>query len=311
VKWNKVKTIISFTFSDNIRMKRTFALIALFILLFVTSMRFTAITFIRQALRTPHLRKAPDFSLLFFQNLLSNLALLLPFIGVMFGYDVVSGERERGTLRIILVQPIYRDEFLLGKFLGSLITMIFIITVSMSISTGISAALYGIVLNTSILWKFLLVILISTLYSTAWYAISLLVSIFSRRTSISALISIAIALIVIVIAPIIVTTYVMMTNPPPIFTGSESPQSRQSMIREWAMKVQRIQAQLTSFLPDTQFRRLIRSIVIVKNDLALSELILETSKAMLQSALSLTYIILLAILPLIASFIVFIKQELK
>jgi len=229
----------------------------------------------------------------------------------MFGYDVVSGERERGTLRIILVQPIYRDEFLLGKFLGSLITMIFIITVSMSISTGISAALYGIVLNTSILWKFLLVILISTLYSTAWYAISLLVSIFSRRTSISALISIAIALIVIVIAPIIVTTYVMMTNPPPIFTGSESPQSRQSMIREWAMKVQRIQAQLTSFLPDTQFRRLIRSIVIVKNDLALSELILETSKAMLQSALSLTYIILLAILPLIASFIVFIKQELK
>ncbi len=311
MKWNKVKTIISFTFSDNIRMKRTFALIALFILLFVTSMRFTAITFIRQALRTPHLRKAPDFSLLFFQNLLSNLALLLPFIGVMFGYDVVSGERERGTLRIILVQPIYRDEFLLGKFLGSLITMIFIITVSMSISTGISAALYGIVLNTSILWKFLLVILISTLYSTAWYAISLLVSIFSRRTSISALISIAIALIVIVIAPIIVTTYVMMTNPPPIFTGSESPQSRQSMIREWAMKVQRIQAQLTSFLPDTQFRRLIRSIVIVKNDLALSELILETSKAMLQSALSLTYIILLAILPLIASFIVFIKQELK
>ena len=44
---------------------------------------------------------------------------LAPLLGIMFGFDAVSGERSQGTLPRLLSQPIHRDEVILGKFGGA------------------------------------------------------------------------------------------------------------------------------------------------------------------------------------------------
>ena len=311
MKWDNIKLITSFTFSDNIRMKRTFALVVLFVILFVASMRLATLTVLRRIPGLPRalIRISPQRLLL--NNLLSNLALLLPFIGVMFGYDAISGEKERGTLRMILTQPIYRDEFLIGKFLGALSTIAFVILVSQVIAMGVSMAIYGIGMSMDLLWKLILFMLFSILYSISWYAIALLISVISNRTSYSALISIAIALSIIIIAPILVSVYVTIVNPPPIFTGSESPSARQNAIRKWLMETQRLRSSLMSFLPDFQFQRLLRGLIGISNDLSFQALLSETANVLLGSTLSLTYLVLMALIPLIASFMIFVKQELK
>ncbi|MCD6510637.1 MAG: ABC transporter permease subunit [Thermoprotei archaeon] len=311
MKWDNIKLITSFTFSDNIRMKRTFALVVLFVILFVASMRLATLTVLRRMPGLPKalIRISPQR--LFLNNLLSNLALLLPFIGVMFGYDAISGEKERGTLRMILTQPIYRDEFLIGKFLGALSTIAFVILVSQVIAMGVSMAIYGIGMSMDLLWKLILFMLFSILYSISWYAIALLISVISNRTSYSALISIAIALSIIIIAPILVSVYVTMVNPPPIFTGSESPSTRQNAIRKWLMETQRLRSSLMSFSPDFQFQRLLRGLIGISNDLSFQALLSETANVLLGSTLSLTYLVLMALIPLIASFMIFVKQELK
>ena len=311
MKWDNIKLITSFTFSDNIRMKRTFALVVLFVILFLASMRLATLTVLRRMPGLPKalIRISPQR--LFLNNLLSNLALLLPFIGVMFGYDAISGEKERGTLRMILTQPIYRDEFLIGKFLGALSTIAFVILVSQVIAMGVSMAIYGIGMSMDLLWKLILFMLFSILYSISWYAIALLISVISNRTSYSALISIAIALSIIIIAPILVSVYVTMVNPPPIFTGSESPSTRQNAIRKWLMETQRLRSSLMSFSPDFQFQRLLRGLIGISNDLSFQALLSETANVLLGSTLSLTYLVLMALIPLIASFMIFVKQELK
>lgn len=50
---------------------------------------------------------------------LTSLAIyLVPLIALLLGFDAIVGERERGTLDLLLSLPVTRAEILLGKYLG-------------------------------------------------------------------------------------------------------------------------------------------------------------------------------------------------
>lgn len=51
-------------------------------------------------------------------SLVSLVIYLVPLIAVILGYDAIVGEKERGSLELLLSMPITRFEILLGKFLG-------------------------------------------------------------------------------------------------------------------------------------------------------------------------------------------------
>jgi Cu-processing system permease protein len=51
-------------------------------------------------------------------SLTSLVIYLVPLIVLLLGYDAVAGERERGSLDLLLSLPITRVELLLGKFVG-------------------------------------------------------------------------------------------------------------------------------------------------------------------------------------------------
>ena len=41
-------------------------------------------------------------------------------MGLIFAYDAIAGERERGTLRLVLAQPIGRGQILLAKYISAM-----------------------------------------------------------------------------------------------------------------------------------------------------------------------------------------------
>ena len=50
---------------------------------------------------------------------LASLAIyLVPLLGLLLGYDGIAGERERGTLDLLLSYPPHPAEILMGKWLG-------------------------------------------------------------------------------------------------------------------------------------------------------------------------------------------------
>ena len=51
-------------------------------------------------------------------SLVSLVIYLIPLIALILGYDAIVGERERGSLDLLLSMPITRLELLLGKFSG-------------------------------------------------------------------------------------------------------------------------------------------------------------------------------------------------
>ena len=63
-------------------------------------------------------------------------AVLLSFMGILFTFDAISGEQERGTLRLMLANSVSRNTVICGKFLGAFfaIAIPFLIGVIVSIS---------------------------------------------------------------------------------------------------------------------------------------------------------------------------------
>ena len=51
-------------------------------------------------------------------SLVSLVIYLIPLIALLLGFDAIVGERERGSLELLLALPITRLELLLGKYLG-------------------------------------------------------------------------------------------------------------------------------------------------------------------------------------------------
>ena len=51
-------------------------------------------------------------------GMIALVQILVPIIGLMLGYATIAGEKERGSLALLLSYPVSRVEILIGKFLG-------------------------------------------------------------------------------------------------------------------------------------------------------------------------------------------------
>ncbi len=110
---------------------------------------------------------------------------LLSFIPLLFTFDALSGEREQGTLRLCLANPISRPVLLIGKFLGTLITVLipFVFAVLLNLTvisvdswTQLSAADWG---------RLALILLIASCYAGIFVGLGLMVSAGTREPRVS------------------------------------------------------------------------------------------------------------------------------
>lgn len=72
-------------------------------------------------------------------SLVSLVIYLVPLIALVLGFDAIVGERERGSLDLLLSMPITRLELLLGKYLG--------LAAALAFSTVAGFGLVGVILS--------------------------------------------------------------------------------------------------------------------------------------------------------------------
>ncbi len=117
-------------------------------------------------------------------SLVSLVIYLIPLIGLVLGFDAIVGERERGSLDLLLSMPITRLELLLGKYLG--------LAAALSFSTVAGFGLVGVVLSPQLdpgaLFHYAGFVLSSVLLGLAFLSLAVMVSAFaSDRTRASGL----------------------------------------------------------------------------------------------------------------------------
>ena len=109
----------------------------------------------------------------------------LSLVALLFTFDAISGEREQGTLRLMLANSIPRHTVLTGKFLGALI--------SVSIPFGIGVLMNLLLISTSRtlhlgaeVWGRLgIICFIAILYTSLFLVLGLLVSARARQSAVS------------------------------------------------------------------------------------------------------------------------------
>ena len=124
----------------------------------------------------------PDFTTLDWTFI---VGYVLSFVAILFTFDSVSGELERGTLRLTLANPIPRHIVLVGKFLGAFISINipFAVAVLMNlllISTSDTAQL-----NAEAWGRLGILCAVIILYSCLFIALGLLISAAVRESGVS------------------------------------------------------------------------------------------------------------------------------
>jgi len=120
------------------------------------------------------------------------MSIFIPIIGIALGFDAINSERTGGNLSRILAQPIYRDSLINGKFLSGLTVITILIVSVVAIVAGLGLRLIGVPPEAEEILRLFIFIIVSILYGAFWMSLSVLFSVLFKKTSTSALASIAV-----------------------------------------------------------------------------------------------------------------------
>ncbi len=127
---------------------------------------------------------------------------VLSLIALLFTFDSISGERERGTLRLTLANSIPRHLLLIGKFLGALISISIPFILSILMNLLIISTASGIHLRPEIWERIGIIFFISILYTCLFLGLGLLVSAKVKRSAVSLVILLLVWVVFVVFMPI-------------------------------------------------------------------------------------------------------------
>ncbi len=104
------------------------------------------------------------------------ISLPLSFLALFLTYDSICGEKEAGTLRLILSRPIPRSKILLGKYAGAMTTIGIPLFVGLLVSLIIIYSSGAIELHANDWLKMLVIILLSILYLSIFVLLGIFIS---------------------------------------------------------------------------------------------------------------------------------------
>jgi len=201
-------------FADAITSKRFWIVMFLFFLLYIAF----GSMFYLSGMLSPSTATAIRPILQVFMNTISSLSLMAPVMGIAFGYDAISRERESGTLRLLLSRPIYREDVINGKMISAIALIGMTISASALLAVSASILLLGLSPGLDDIVRLFLLIILSMVFTFAYYSISLLLSTLSSKSGNSLIISFGIWALFTFILPIaaFVIGFAMLGMPPAV-----------------------------------------------------------------------------------------------
>jgi ABC-type transport system involved in multi-copper enzyme maturation permease subunit len=123
----------------------------------------------------------PPFDFLFIVTIIMSL------LAILFSYDAITGERQSGTLRLVIANSISRTTILFAKFVGGTASLIIPFILSLLIGVLYVSINPAIQWDSSAWMELALLTAASITFITLFYLLGLMVSTFSRYSSTSIL----------------------------------------------------------------------------------------------------------------------------
>jgi len=240
---NKSLTIARREFADVITSRRFWLIGGLFLLLYVANIYGVSLGF-----RMGEAFGSNRLMLQIGSNVASTLGLLAPLLGIALAFDAISGERERGTLRILLSRPLYREDVINGKMISAAAVIGLTVTASALLSVSASILLQGITVTSDDIVRLGFFVGVSILFAFAYYAVSLFISTFSSKSGHSLTISLGVWIFFAFILPILASfiATAILGSPPAFFYNQTSRPGGQTQISGSFANYTRRVAEITS-----------------------------------------------------------------
>lgn len=132
-----------------------------------------------ESLDNPYLQLFASIDLVYiFQVMLSLLALL-------FAYDAIAGDLEKGTLRLVISHPVGRGSILFAKYVGALGSLMLPVLISLMMVFLILSVSDSIKLSGDNFLQIGGIVVTTVIYLSAFYLMGLLISTINRSSSTS------------------------------------------------------------------------------------------------------------------------------
>ena len=142
-----------------------------------------------------------------FLNLFSSVDLILIFqvilslLALLFAHDAIAGEREAGTLRLTMANPVSRPVILLAKYISAMACLMLPVIMSLLLVLILFSISGSILLSGDDWLRIGGILLISIIYLSAFYLIGLLTSVITRRAATALMLSMVIWSTLVLIYP--------------------------------------------------------------------------------------------------------------
>lgn len=129
------------------------------------------------------------------------IRLIMSLLALLFSYDAIAGERERGTLRAVLANSLPRSTLLLAKIVSGFVCVMIPLVFSTCVGLVLVHIFSGDSFSGSDWLRFGLIFLVSAGYVALFYFMGLLLSIFCRGSKTALLSAFFVWIIFILIIP--------------------------------------------------------------------------------------------------------------
>ena len=134
-------------------------------------------------------------------DLVAFVGLILSLMAIVFGYDAVCGEKERGTLRLMLSYSVPRHLVLLSKWIGGYVTLIVPFLLTVMVGMIIVKIQPDVALDEGQWGRLAVIVGFALLYVAAMYSMSVLVSCLTARSATSVMILLSLWVVLVLAVP--------------------------------------------------------------------------------------------------------------
>lgn len=153
--------------------------------------------------------------LLIFTKIADYFVMFGVFLGITMGFDLFSKEKETHSLKTLLSHPVYRDEVVNGKALGSALVLAIALGAMVAVSVAI-LLIMGIVPTIGELGAILVFTVVSGIFVLTYFSLALLMSAVAPDSGTALIFTLIIFLLISSAVPIFGWTVAeMIAGPPP------------------------------------------------------------------------------------------------
>ncbi|MEM7584232.1 MAG: ABC transporter permease subunit [Acidobacteriota bacterium] len=153
-------------------------------------------------LRASHSRYGEDpvLAVFRFMDLEFIFQVVLSLFAILFAFDLICGEKERGTLRLALSNAVPRSTWILAKLCGAVAALTLPLLVPLALG-GLLLVANGVPMTQADWLRLVLVVACGLLYVAATLGLSVLISTLTQRSSTSFLISLVVWVLLVLAIP--------------------------------------------------------------------------------------------------------------